>query len=223
MGTLRHSYLGTVDYAEGLRLQLELRERVRQGRLADTLLLLQHPPVITLGRSARRQHVLASDGALRRRGIELQQVSRGGDVTYHGPGQLVGYPVRRVARRVRHHVQGMAGALARVLERDHGVVARWEQGRPGLWTHAGKIAAVGVDARGGVAIHGFALNVRPDLGDYALIVPCGIQAAAVTSMAQLLGQDCPTVEQLVDPVAIELARQYGCEAVPVAPQDVLPP
>jgi lipoyl(octanoyl) transferase len=183
MAGLQWVYLGQVSYHRGLLLQEMLRQEIRAGRCDDTLLLLEHPKVITLGKSAARDHVLCTSEDLERRGIGLVRVQRGGQVTYHGPGQLVGYPIRRIGRRIRAHIAGMAHGIICYLGR-HGVVASYREEMPGIWTRAGKIAALGIDARFGVAIHGFALNVDPDLADYRLIVPCGAPHA-VTSMGAL--------------------------------------
>lgn len=213
---LRWSYLGRVGYATGLEIQRAVREAVLRGEARDTLLLLEHPPVITLGRSANSAHVLASADELRRRGVEVARTERGGDVTYHGPGQLVGYPIRRIGRGVVPHVQGMARAVTGLLE-EHGLKGWWRDDHPGIWTEAGKIAAVGVDARGGVTTHGFALNVKVDLDHFALIVPCGY-LAPVASMSGLLppgtGLD---LAALAHRLAHLLAQAYGAELEVVAP------
>jgi lipoyl(octanoyl) transferase len=213
---MRWSYLGLVDYPHALALQERLRAAITAGVAADTLLLLQHPPVITLGRSAQVEHVLVSEEERRRRGVDLVQVSRGGDVTYHGPGQLVGYPVRVVGRLVRNHVRAMTDSIVAVLTR-LGIEAWWHEDRPGVWCAAGKIAAVGVDAKGGVAIHGFALNVSPRLDDFGMIVPCGLHAP-VTSIAAQLGADAtPSVEAVARQLAGELCACYGGCADEVPP------
>jgi lipoyl(octanoyl) transferase len=214
---MRWSYLGQIDYEAALRLQRRLRDAVAAGTAPDTLLLLEHEPVITLGRKAGEANVLAPPEELERRGVRLVRASRGGDVTYHGPGQLVGYPVRRVDRAVREHVAGMAGALVSVLA-ELGVRAWWSDQQPGLWTEGGKIAAVGVDARGGVAMHGFALNVTADLRGFSLIVPCGYRAP-VTSVRALRGSEAelPDMAWLARRVAGELSRRYGSEPAEVVP------
>jgi lipoate-protein ligase B len=201
-------YLGRVGYHAALSLQEELRQAILREESEDMLLLLEHPPVITLGRSASGQNVLVSDEERRRRGVELVQVGRGGDVTYHGPGQLVGYPVRRVGRLVKEHLHAMADSLVALLRRFH-VEAWWDDQHPGIWSARGKIAAVGVDARGGVATHGFALNVQPALADFRMIVPCGIHAP-VTSMHAFLGDSqTPTVEEVARIVGPDLCGRYG--------------
>ncbi len=204
---MRWAYLGRIGYHRALALQERLRAAILEGDGgAETLLLLEHPPVITLGRSARREHVLVSEEERAARAVELHQVGRGGDVTYHGPGQLVGYPVRRVGRGVREHVRAMTDAILALLAR-FGIEAYWEEDKPGVWCEAGKIAAVGVDARDGVAIHGFALNLCPRLEDFRMIVPCGLQAP-VTSVAALVGERAPSLEQAARILAGDLSARW---------------
>jgi len=213
---MRWSYLGRVEYRRALDLQRLIRDGVRRGRVPETLMLLEHPAVITLGRSSSAQaNVLVSEVERRRRGVDLVRVGRGGDVTYHGPGQLVGYPIRAVGRRVRHHVEGMARAISAVLDQ-LGIDSWWTDDRPGVWTARGKIAAVGVDARGGVTMHGFALNVCPRLQDFAMIVPCGLQAP-VTSVSDLLGAGAFGLPMMARRMAQALAGQYCTEEQEVDP------
>jgi lipoyl(octanoyl) transferase len=217
---MRWCYLGRVEYREALALQHELRDAVAEGRARNTLLLLEHPPVITLGRSANEgANVLATEAERRRHGVDLVRVGRGGDVTYHGPGQLVGYPIRRIGRAVRPHVEGMAWAIADVLGRLN-VESWWHDDRPGVWTRKGKIAAVGVDARGGVAMHGFALNVYTRLEDFRMIIPCGLEAA-VTSIRELRGEGgAPDLPTMGSWMAAALARRYGVDPVEIAPEEL---
>jgi len=215
--------MGLMPYGEALALQQALRRAVLDGETGDTLLLLEHPPVITLGRSARRENLLASPERLRARGVELFNIHRGGDVTLHAPGQLVGYPVRQVGRAIRPHVEGMARAVQALLA-EQGVVARWRDDHPGIWTESGKIAAVGVDAREGVAIHGFAVNLSVDLDLFSLIVPCGLQAP-VASLASL-GVATEGGHRL-DSAAVAprlaglLAQEYGVPAREISPGMVM--
>jgi lipoyl(octanoyl) transferase len=210
-------YLGRVDYGVALALQERLRDALLRGAGTDTLLLLEHPPVITLGRSARPENVLVDDAGLARLGIALHRTSRGGDVTYHGPGQLVGYPVRLVGRAVEEHVRGMADALVAVLG-ELGIDARWSAEAPGVYTDRGKIAAIGVDARGGVAIHGFALNVSTDLSAFSHINPCGSPLARVTSVAAFAAEGAaPTLEEMARRVARELLARFGAASGDLPP------
>ena len=205
---LSWAFLGEVDYEEALALQLRLREEILAGQRGDTLLLLTHPPVITLGRSARSTNVLISHEQRRRRRVKLVRVERGGDVTFHGPGQLVGYPLRWVGRAVVAHVEAMVGAVVELLQR-LGIEGRWDARRPGVWTERGKIAAVGVDARGGVAMHGFALNLTTNLSSFEMIVPCG-HAAPVTSVEDFLGCDAvPALQDVARELVPGLASRFG--------------
>lgn len=207
-------WLGRVPFGSTAALQEELRQSVHTGRGPDTLLLLEHDPVITLGRSAVAAHVLHAPEVLGARGIEVHQASRGGDVTYHGPGQLVGYPVIRLRAGVRAHVEGMAAALIEVLA-EWGVPARYRSDAPGLWVATpgapggeAKICAFGVNVRHRIAIHGFALNLRPDLDAFRLIVPCGLAGVAVTSVQALRG-DAPAPSEIAAHAARALGERLG--------------
>lgn len=184
-------WLGRVPYREALALQERLVDAVRRKAEPDTLLLLEHPPVITLGRSTAPGHVLVSPAELAERGIELVETGRGGDVTYHGPGQLVGYPVialeegRRDARR---YLRDLEEILLRTAA-DFGVAANREEGLTGAWTAGRKIGAIGVRiSTGWIASHGFSLNVLGPLPGFGAIVPCGIEGRQVTSIEEETGR-----------------------------------
>ena len=190
--------LGVVGYDEATALQQALVARRQEGRIADRLLLLEHPPVITLGVAARgsRANVLAAPAELRRRGVEVRATRRGGDVTYHGPGQLVGYPVLHLApdrRDVHRYVRDLEEVLIRTAAR-FGVVAAREPGLTGVWVGRDKLAAIGVRFSRWVTSHGFALNVATDLAHFRLIRPCGIDGRGVTSLAALTGR-APSVDE----------------------------
>lgn len=189
--------LGRTTYADGLEIQRQVIEARKQNRIGDTLILLEHPPVLTLGRNSHRENVLASDELLARKGVELHEINRGGDVTYHGPGQLVGYPIFDLrgdwpGKRGPHlgpvdYMRMLEEVIIRVCH-DFGVLTQRVKGRTGVWTLPGgsipekKICAFGVHVSMGVTSHGFALNVTTDLRDFDLIVPCGITDRAVTSL-----------------------------------------
>lgn len=183
---------GAVPYDEAVALQQRLVEDRKAGVVPDTLVLLEHPHVVTLGVKVRnsRTHVLASDVDLATRGVGLYESGRGGDVTYHGPGQLIGYPVidlkpdRTDAHR---YVRDLEEVLLQVCG-SYGVQATREPGLTGVWVGDEKIAAIGVRLSRWVTSHGFALNVNPDLSYFSLIVPCGIEGRGVTSLARVLGQ-----------------------------------
>jgi lipoyl(octanoyl) transferase len=183
--------LGLVPYEQAMALQDSLVEQRLQEQIGDTLLLLEHPPVITLGRRADLADVYLSQDQLRQRGIDVQRTTRGGLVTYHGPGQLVGYPIIRLRARglsVPCYVRALELAIIETL-RSIGVAAHIDEEHIGVWTDQGKIAAIGVAQRHGVTLHGFAVNLQPDLSHFALINPCGIGALGVTSAAALLGHE----------------------------------
>jgi lipoyl(octanoyl) transferase len=204
-------WLGRVSFADTATLQDSLRADILAERGPETLLLLEHEPVITLGRSADLANVLLPEPLLASRGIRVYRASRGGDVTYHGPGQLVGYPVVKLRSGVRAHVEAMAAALADVLS-GLGIAARYRPDAPGLWVDrddgaVAKICAFGINVQRRVTTHGFALNLSPDLGAFALIVPCGLAGSPVTSVAALLGA-APTPEQLADAVARALGARF---------------
>jgi lipoate-protein ligase B len=188
-------------------LQERLRDDLLAGRGPETLLLVEHDPVITLGRSARAENVHLPQPELARRGIDLVRTTRGGDVTYHGPGQLVGYPIVRLRSGVVGHMTAMARAVSAVLAQ-HGIDARWRRDAPGLWVGDAKICAFGMHVRSRVAVHGFALNVAPDLQAFDLIVPCGIAGVRTTSMAKL-GVAPPPLRDLAAQVAGALSRELG--------------
>jgi lipoyl(octanoyl) transferase len=215
------AWLGRVPFGFTAALQERLRQEVREGVRPEILLLCEHPPVVTLGRRARPEHVLLSESQLRTRGIEVHTASRGGGVTFHGPGQLVGYPVFRLRRGVLAHVESMAAAILSVLDQA-GVRAEWRRACPGLWVGDEKVCAFGIHVRRGVAIHGFALNVTTDLGSFDHIVPCGIPRGRVTSIARLLGA-APDPAELVPAVVSAFEGAFGrpfSEALdPLAPAE----
>lgn len=184
--------IGTIEYAAALALQADLVEQRKQGTIGDQLLLLEHPAVITLGVRNRhdRSHVLESPDSLASRGVALFEAGRGGDVTFHGPGQLVGYPILDLKPDrcdVHRYVRDLEEVLIRTVA-DFGIPATRIQGLTGIWVGSEKLAAIGVRISKWVTSHGFALNVNTDLSGFGLIVPCGIQDKGVTSMQRLLGR-----------------------------------
>jgi lipoyl(octanoyl) transferase len=208
--------LGTVDYATGLRLQQKLVQLRKDGLIGDVLLLLEHAPVITLGRNAKAANVIVSHEQLAVRGVEILDCDRGGDVTFHGPGQLVGYPIfdlrgftstdgKRKTLGAVEFVRRLEEILIRTCA-DFRVPAERVAGLTGAWTSngEGKIAAIGVHISRSVTSHGFALNVNVDLDYFNLIVPCGITSKAVTSMAKQLGRQLSLQE-----VTHSISRNFG--------------
>ncbi len=220
-------YLGRVDYSIALELQQTLVRLVKEGRISHTLLLLEHPPVITLGRNAGEQNIVASREFLSANGVELHETDRGGDVTFHGPGQLVGYPIfdlRAFTPRVGavEFVRKLEEALIRTCG-DLGVVTERIPGLTGVWTqedHPGKIAAIGVHISRAVTSHGFALNATTNLDYFKLIVPCGISDKPVASLEQemaksFLSRDrkMPTLEELSQQVARNFGRVFEAQTL----------
>jgi lipoyl(octanoyl) transferase len=184
------SWLGRVAYGPALELQEQIRNEILAGHRQETLLLLEHPAVITLGRHADPAHVLLPIPVLRARGIDICRTSRGGDVTFHGPGQLVGYPIFRLRRGVRAHMQAMASSIVEWLA-GRRLAAEWRASTPGVWLGSNKICAFGVHVRHGIATHGFALNLAIDLTGFSAIIPCGLPSAGVTSLAREIGRVHP--------------------------------
>ncbi|HVO10415.1 MAG TPA: lipoyl(octanoyl) transferase LipB [Vicinamibacteria bacterium] len=210
--------LGRVPYASGLELQQRLVSERQAGRAADHLLLLEHDPVFTLGRNARRENVLFPAELLRERGFEVFETGRGGDVTYHGPGQVVGYPILELPperRDVHRYVRDLEEVMIRACA-DYGVLAHRVAGLTGAWVGADKIGAIGVRIARWVTSHGFALNVCTDLSAFDLIVPCGIRGRGVTSLERLLGRRV-TVAEVMDRLALHFASVFQRETAAVEP------
>ena len=188
--------LGCEPYLTVWELQRVLVQARRDQRVGDVLLLLEHEPTITLGRNADAAHILASDAELCRAGITVHRVERGGDVTYHGPGQLVGYPILSLSEH-RLSVSGYMHLLEETVIRtlaDFGLPTRRRQGLIGVWIGDRKVAALGARIQQGITFHGFAINVDPNLEHFALIVPCGLPAVQITSMQRELGRRVDTSE-----------------------------
>jgi lipoyl(octanoyl) transferase len=221
---IQYLYLGRIGYAEALALQRELVELRHQGRVENVLLLLEHPPVLTLGRNAQRSNILATDEMLARKGVSIHEINRGGDVTYHGPGQLVGYPIFDLRSLTNStggrlgpvdYVRRMEEALIRLCA-GFGVLTGRIQGRTGVWTNTvpgreKKIGAIGVHVSRGITSHGFALNVTTDLRDFQWIVPCGIADREVTSLELEMphSEQLPTLEQAADAAARHFGHVFG--------------
>ena len=204
-----------MPYDDGLALQERAVQDRRAGRIPDQLFLLEHPHVITLGTGARPDHVLLSEEERRLLGVGLFVTGRGGDVTYHGPGQLVGYPVLDLKPDrcdLHRYVRDLEEVIIRVLA-DFGIRAGRAPGLTGVWVDGEKVAAIGVRVSSGwITSHGFALNVAPDLRYFGAIVPCGIADRGVTSMARLLGA-APPLERVGERVVARFAEVFGCDVV----------
>ena len=228
-------YLGRVDYSIALELQQTLVQLVKDRRVSHTLLLLEHPPVITLGRNAGAQNIVASREFLSANGVELHETDRGGDVTFHGPGQLVGYPIfdlRAFDPRIGavDFVRKLEEVLIRICG-DLGVVTERFPGLTGVWTQneiPGKIAAIGVHISRAVTSHGFALNVTTNLEYFKMIIPCGISDKPVTSLEMEMansflsrGRKVPSLEELAQQVARNFGRVFEAQTLWLESLDAL--
>jgi len=212
MSRLLVADLGTMPYADALALQRAVARARIAGEIAeDLLLLVEHPPVVTLGRSSKERHLLASPALLAARGVELFEVERGGDVTYHGPGQLVGYPIvdlKRHKQDLHWYLRQVEEALIRAVA-PLGITGERSAGYTGVWTRGRKLASIGVHARDWVTWHGFALNVTTDLSYFGLIVPCGIASVEMTSIARELGTPDHARQALTGDVRAHVAGAFG--------------
>jgi lipoyl(octanoyl) transferase len=245
---IRYLYLGRVSYDEALGLQAELVELRVQGRIDNTLLLLEHPPVLTLGRNANRANVLATDEMLAARGVTLHEINRGGDVTYHGPGQLVGYPIFDL-RSLRNPKGARLGPVdfVRLMEESlirfcgvYGVLAGRICGLTGVWCGLDpakdsteslsqslpgrKIGAIGIHVSRGVTSHGFAFNITTDPRDFLLINPCGITDRPVTSLQIEMGSrkaEVPSLEAAAEQVSRQFGLVFGDQVLAVESLDAL--
>lgn len=226
-------YLGRVDYSIALDLQQTLVNLVKDKRISHTLLLLEHPPVITMGRNAGARNIIASRESLASNGVELHETNRGGDVTFHGPGQLVGYPIfdlrafePRIGavdfiRKLEETLIRTCGDLGVVTERISGLTGVWTQNDP-----PGKIAAIGVHISRAVTSHGFALNVNTNLDYFKLIVPCGIADKPVTSLAQELAavdplRKLPSLEEMAELVSRNFGKVFEAQTLWLESLDAL--
>ena len=184
--------LGRCDYGTALNVQLDLVKKRQSGEIGDTLILVEHPPVLTLGKRSSEGLILVSEEALKTHGIDVFQTERGGLVTYHGDGQIVGYPIVDIKRSgigIRNFVGGLEQIFIDLLKSEYGIDAGKDEEHTGVWVGDSKITAIGLAVRRGVTMHGFAFNVKPNMDHFNLIVPCGIQNRGVASLKKLLGRD----------------------------------
>lgn len=219
--TLLVARYGLIEYGEAL----ELQQRVHAARVAgltpDLLLLLEHPPVLTRGRRSPSEHLLLPEPELKRLGVSLHEVSRGGDITYHGPGQLVGYPIIGLGfgnRDVHGYMRRIEELLIRTI-REFGIVGTRAPGRTGVWVDECKVAAIGVAIRRWVTMHGFALNCSTNLEHFRWIVPCGISEGGVTSLSRLLNREV-TVDEAIPPLLRAAEDLFGKEIRPISPEQL---
>jgi lipoyl(octanoyl) transferase len=213
---LRWDFLGRVPYRQAVEMQHAVRDAVKKGEGLEHLLLLEHPHVYTLGRNATAADILAGPDWLAARGIDVAECDRGGQVTYHGPGQLVGYPVVNLSpdrRDVRRYVRDLQEVLIRTLA-DYGVAAEVRDGQAfiGVWAGEDKIASIGVHLSRWITTHGFALNVTTDLSCFAGIIPCGLKGIGMTSIERVTGRS-PALAEVAAVCAGHFVRIFDREPV----------
>jgi lipoyl(octanoyl) transferase len=207
-------YLGKCEYEKALDIQFRLLKKRQQGEIDDTLILVEHPAVITLGKSASAKHVVASEEELSRQGIQRFETNRGGDVTYHGEGQIVGYPIVNLIEnkiKVRSFVERMEDVFVNILK-DFDLQAQGSSKDIGVWVGNEKITAIGLAVKKGVTMHGFAFNVNTNLEHFQYIIPCGIQDKGVTSLEKITGES-QDFSRMNERVAEEFIKVYGYQNV----------
>lgn len=185
--------LGKRDYKEALEIQYEILKKVQDGECNDTLILVEHPPVITLGKNAVEENVLFDEDSLKEKGISLYEINRGGDVTYHGPGQLVGYPIFNLkvnhGRSIKRFVDNLEEVFIQFVKNEYDLTVARHECNAGVWYGEEKLVALGLAVKKGVTMHGFALNLNTILEHFQLIVPCGLAGKGVTSLKKITGQE----------------------------------
>ena len=211
-------HLGRTRYSDAWELQRQVFELSLRGATDDLLLLTEHEPVYTLGKGGDQNHLLASDEELSRDGTEVFRIDRGGDITYHGPGQIVGYPILNLQHHtpdIHKYLRDLEEVIIRTLAR-FSICGEREAGLTGVWVNGEKIAALGVKVSKWITMHGFALNVNTDLQRFARIIPCGIFHKGVTSMEQILGRSIPLAE-VEGKLTESFSEVFGCTAVTITP------
>jgi len=209
--TLNVLRLGRCDYEKALNIQLDVLKKRQDGQLGDTLILVEHPPVLTLGKRSEDGHILVSEEALAAHGIDVFQTNRGGLVTYHGDGQIVGYPIVDIKRSgigIRNFVGGLEQIFIQLLKSEYKIDAGKDEEHTGVWVGNAKITAIGLAVKRGVTMHGFAFNVCPNMDHFNLIVPCGIQGRAVASLEKLTGIK-PDFDAVNQQVLQYFMKQFG--------------
>ncbi|MDF2545187.1 MAG: lipB [Anaerosolibacter sp.] len=182
--------LGRCGYQEALEIQYDILKKRQDDNIEDTLILVEHPPVITIGRNGFPSNIIVPEKYLKEQGVEVHQVERGGDVTYHGPGQIVGYPIVKLKDRkmgIRDFVEGIEETFIQLLGENYSIIAGRNSEHTGVWIDNNKILAIGLAVKRGVTMHGFAFNVKTKLDHFNLIVPCGISNKGVTSIEHITG------------------------------------
>lgn len=212
---LRICDVGRIGYEEALEMQRQAVARRQAEEIPDTLYLLEHPPVITMGKSAVDADILAAPEVLTAAGATVHYIERGGETTYHGPGQLVGYVIFHLyqhQRKLRKFIENLEEVFVRLLGADFGIAAGRDPEHRGVWVGQEKICAIGIAVKQAVTMHGFAFNVAPDLSHFDWIVPCGIRDRGQTSLERLLGHT-PNPEMVKDAVAESFAEVFGYDEI----------
>ncbi len=213
-----------VPYADGLAYQHRLLKARQQDEIPDTVMLLQHQPVVTLGNRRRDNHLLKTEEEYRALGIDLFQVERGGDVTFHGPGQWVLYPILRLGGGQpgsQGHLFNLEETALRALA-DYGVAGFRREGKPGAWTAAGKIAAIGFRLKRWVSFHGMSFNVMNTLDGFDTIMPCGLEGESITTLQRMLGGECPAMQRVEASLLHHFSEVCARELVPFKEGEKLP-
>ena len=208
--------MGRMAYGPALELQHEMVRKRMEEKIPDTLILVEHPPVITLGRKAPDSDILVPIETLQAAGAQVHRVTRGGEATYHGPGQIIGYMIINLyqhQRKLRLFIERMEEIFIRLLDRHYGIAAHRDLEHRGVWVGNEKIAAIGISVTHRITMHGFAFNVAPDLSHFDWIVPCGIRNRGVTSLARLSGST-PDIEVVKKQVVDAFCEVYGYTLVP---------
>ena len=188
---LKVLFLGKCEYREALEIQYKLLEKRQKGEIEDTLIIVEHPSVITLGNQAEKSNIIASEEYLKQQGIDIIETNRGGDVTYHGDGQIVGYPIVDIQNSkigIRDFVKGLEEVFIQLLQQEFGIDSERVSKHTGVWIGNSKILAIGLAVKRGVTMHGFAFNVNTNLQHFDFIVPCGITGKGVTSVEKIIGK-----------------------------------
>jgi lipoyl(octanoyl) transferase len=216
--------LGRMDYGEALGIQERLLNLRQLRRILDVLLLVEHSPVLTLGRRGKYHNILLPLDELKKNGIEIYEVNRGGDVTYHGPGQLVGYPIMDLSQQgadIKSFIWNLEEVFIRLLKEEYQITAeRNEKKYTGVWVESQKITAIGIAVHRWVAMHGFAFNINTNLAHFRWINPCGITDKGVTSLAQLTGSPCD-FDKVTTQLIKYFTKIYEMKPIPVSKEDLL--
>ncbi|SHK39360.1 lipoyl(octanoyl) transferase LipB [Desulforamulus aeronauticus] len=205
--------LDEIDYLEALAMQEQLLQLRQQNKVPDIMLLLQHPPTVTLGTRENRYNIIAPEGELEKLGVNIYKINRGGDVTYHGPGQIVGYPILNLngyGKSVRLYVDKLEEVFLRLLRDEYGISAGRDSQYTGVWVGDEKITAIGCSVKRWVTMHGFAFNVNTDLNHFTWINPCGITDKGVTSLQKILGQP-QDIDKVNGQIISHFSRAFNCE------------